>query len=59
MNTKNRICDCGDHFIPTFPEQTLCPPCMVDIEHDANVEMFGGDADYLKCAGLADKIGNK
>lgn len=52
-------CDCGDLFTPTFREQTLCQICMTDIEHDANVEMFGADAEYLEYAGLADKIGNK
>lgn len=52
-------CDCGVEFQRTHPLQTLCVPCGEAIEHDANVEMFGGDADYLEAAGLADKIGNK
>lgn len=54
-----RLCDCGERFTPTFSGQELCQSCQRDIEHDANVEMFGDDAAYLEVAGLADQIGNK
>jgi hypothetical protein len=56
---KARKCDCGKIFLPIHPDQDLCLDCIKDIEHDANVEMFGADAEYLEIAGLADKIGNK
>ena len=29
------------------------------IERDWEDEMFGADADYMRAAGLADKVGNK
>lgn len=58
-HANQKKCDCGAKFIPTHKFQTLCKPCEQALEHDANVEMFGADAEYLETVGLADKIGNK
>ncbi|MCR4304970.1 MAG: hypothetical protein NUV63_12240 [Gallionella sp.] len=52
-------CDCGTRFDPRYPGQELCQQCLDAVEHDANVTMFGDDADYLEHAGLADEIGNQ
>lgn len=56
---KKRQCQCGQQFVPKDKDQELCLPCLRDLEHDANVVMFGDDADYLEHAGLDSEIGNQ
>ena len=60
MSKRQRTCDCGDTFTPTYAAQELCPACCDAVEHDANVEMFGEeDAAYFEAAGLDHQIGNQ
>ena len=56
---KKRQCQCGAQFVPKHDEQELCKSCEDDLVHDANVTMFGDDADYLEHAGLDGEIGNQ
>ena len=41
------------------PLPEITPEEAEAIEQDWEDEMFGADADYMRAAGLADKIGNK
>uniref|UniRef100_A0A6M3LLI2 Uncharacterized protein n=1 Tax=viral metagenome TaxID=1070528 RepID=A0A6M3LLI2_9ZZZZ len=56
---KKRTCQCGNQFVPRDDEHEMCKSCESELVHDANVTMFGDDADCLEHAGLDGEIGNQ